>query len=204
MWCTISHCLTDKGSSNVSGFILRSTGRPGLLVLLGSSLALVALSALSSWAAGPPWPVDNSRCGKVDANSITVPEDFRITYKEGPQGLPFGRETTLRVLATGDFVIEQIALRGRVPKKEDVKVLVKNRISLGRVKRIYARVVACDFFSLEQYYDNRNIRDGKQEFIHVTADGKSHYVGVHYFLVHRFSAIRSTIFREVPIAGDYL
>lgn len=36
MWCTMFHCLTDKGSSNVCGFILRSTGRAGILVLLGS------------------------------------------------------------------------------------------------------------------------------------------------------------------------
>jgi hypothetical protein len=171
------------------------------MVRLIAASVFLALIASPSLALAPP--SDSAPCGKVESGQITVPEDFVITYREGPHGLAFGRQRTLRVFAAGDFVIEQIVLRGIVPEEEDVKILVKNRISPGRVRRIYARLLACDFFALEQRYDNRDIRGGKQEIIHVTANGKSHSVGVHYFLVRRFSTIRSTIFREVPVVGDY-
>ncbi len=173
--------------------------------LLAGALALFLLGLLAGAGAGQSWPTDTTPCRPDDAKGVKVPEDFTVTYRQGPYGLPVGRETSLTVRASGAFVIERVTLQPALDLQRpgDKEVLVANWISADRLRRIYARLVACDFFRLQRRYDNHDIFDGRQELIAATAGGRSHSVGVHYVLVHRFSAIRSALFREVPVAGDY-
>lgn len=149
-------------------------------------------------SAGSPPPRDERFCGPVDLGVI-VPLDFAITYTSGPTHADWGSRRVEKVYANGDAVIEEIpSVRGgQPPPPQDRKPMVVKRMSPDGVKRLYARVAACEFFDLKERYWNPNIRDGGVENITVTANGRTHSVVVYYYDVPRYASIVSAMREEM-------
>lgn len=132
-----------------------------------------------------------------------VPHDFEMMYMTGPYGVPLGPERRIRVHADGSYVIDRRELTSRrVPEPDSWEVVVANRVSATRVRRIWRAVSECDFSSLERRYVNPAVHGGKQSRIRVVADGKRHTVSIHYRRVPAFDCVRSALFRAIPVPHD--
>jgi hypothetical protein len=149
--------------------------------------------------APPPLLADATPCVGVDMKAVSVPSDFSITYFSGPSHRNWpGRRTQVTVNADGVvkyFVGNAPRTKGAPPELP----LKQRKISKERVKRIFARVVACGFFDLKRNYRNPRIRDGGYRHLSVTADGKTNSVNVSYYSVTRFSSIVAALGRETGV-----
>jgi len=171
--------------------------KPKSLIVLSAILLLLeagALPAQDKPSRTPPVPPsDMTPCTEVDTKGISVPPDFTIGYHSGPSHAHWpGRRVHVTVDASGVvkyFVGSASGTKGKPPEIP----LKQRKISKDQVKRIYAQVIACGFFELNRGYSNPRIRDGGYRTLSVTADGKTHNVGVHHFHVHRFSSIVDTL-----------
>jgi len=65
------------------------------------------------------------------------------------------------------------------------------------VRRVYARIIACEFFDLKQNYRNQNMLDGGVSSVTVTANAKTHRVTVYYYDVPRYESIVSGLGEEI-------
>ncbi|MBP1730263.1 MAG: hypothetical protein H6Q55_692 [Deltaproteobacteria bacterium] len=143
-------------------------------------------------------PRDDRFCGPVDENA-TVPADFAITYSSGPTHAEWGSRRVNTMFANGNVVTEEIAppRGGRPPAPQEQKPPVMKRVPQDAVKRVYARVIACEFFDLKQNYWNQNVRDGGVSNLTVTANAKTHRVTVYYYDVPRYESILSSMREEM-------
>jgi hypothetical protein len=135
-------------------------------------------------------PRDDRLCGPIDEN-VAVPADFAITYSSGPTHAEWGSRRVTTLFANGNVVTEEIAPSrgGRPPSPQEQKPPVMTRVPQDGVKRVYARVIACEFFDLKQTYWNQNIQDGIVNNLTVTANARTHRVTVYYYDVPRFESI---------------
>ncbi|MHC1728150.1 MAG: hypothetical protein AB9866_19455 [Syntrophobacteraceae bacterium] len=147
----------------------------------------------------PAPPSDMTPCTEVDIKGLNVPPDFFIVYRAGPtHGNRPGRRTHVAVDANG-VVKYFVGSVSRTTGKPLELPLKQRKISKEKVKRVYARVVACGFFDLNKNYRNPRIRDGGYSHLSVTAAGKTHSVNVSHSSVRRFSSIMDTLGRETGV-----
>jgi tetratricopeptide (TPR) repeat protein len=137
-------------------------------------------------------------CRIIETDTITVPEDFVITYVSQPLHAEWGGKSLLTVHANGDVVVTRERRKDRdgLPAEETTF----KRISVVHVKRIYAYVAACGFFNLKEKYWNKDSRDGGSESLEITANGKTQSVTTYYYFVERFHAIVSALEEETKNA----
>ncbi len=76
---------------------------------------------------------------------------------------------------------------GSGAKKE--QAVKERQVSQQAVRRVYATVLACQFFDMDKSYWNKRVMDGSVSSMDVTAGGKTHRVIVHHYAVTRFSSI---------------
>jgi hypothetical protein len=173
-----------------------------LMVLLAILLSLEAGVLFAQDKPAPARsaiPSDMTPCTEVDMKAISVPPDFAITYRDGPRhGNWPGRRTHINVDANGVVNYFKGSVSGKTSGSAELP-LKQRRISKEKVKRIYARVVACGFFDLNRNYSNPHIRDGGFRSLSVTADGRGHSVSVSHSSVKRFSSIADTLGKETGI-----
>jgi hypothetical protein len=171
-----------------------------LLLAMLMCLGAGVLRAQDKPSSAPPPPhSDMTPCAQVDIKAISVPSDFSIDYFEGPSHSNWpGRRTQVTVGSDGvvKYFVGNVPLTRGTPSELPLK---QRKISKEKVKRIYARVVACGFFELNKSYFNPSIRDGGYHHLSVTANGKAHSVNVAYSSVRRFSSIVETLGRETGV-----
>ena len=147
---------------------------------------------------GAQMPRDERFCGPVDLN-VTVPVDFVITFTSGPTHAEWGSRQVKTILAKGQAVSEEIQppRGGREPSPQEQKPPALKRISQDAIKRVYAQVVACEFFDLKENYWNQQMRDGGVSSLTVTANARTRRVTVYYYDVPRYDSIVSTMREEM-------
>jgi hypothetical protein len=166
--------------------------RKNILFIVLMSAMIYVLSP--TYYASSEMPRDNTPCKSVNMKTVTVPEDFSITYITGPLHAGWGRKTVLTVTANGEVTQKEFSgSRGLPPKEKITKYFIKKE----QIKKIYAQVIACDFFSLDKKYWNQHIRDGGSQYLEVISDGKTHDVTTYYYNVKRFSSIVHVFEQEI-------
>lgn len=163
--------------------------RPIALLL---SASIVLFSAANPWAQPQPESRDSTPCRKIAPGPMAVPDDFAIVYRSGPTHADWGTTSIKSVNAARLATIKQVRpKKGRGGPREETSK--EKHISKETVERLYATVVACDFFALNASYWNRRVMDGWSSSLAVTAGGKTHNVVEHHFSVARLSAIVSAL-----------
>jgi hypothetical protein len=152
------------------------------------SAGILALLTASPWAQAQTEGRDTTPCRKVAPGPVAVPDDFSIVYRSGPTHADWGTTWTTSVNAAGLATIKQVRpIRGRGGPREEKSQ--QKQLSKEAVERLYATVVACDFFALNTSYWNRRVMDGSSSSLEVSAGGKKHNVVEHHFAVARLYAI---------------
>ena len=131
---------------------------------------------------------DSTPCRKDPPEKVAVPQDFSIIYRSGPTHADWGTTWNKSVNAAGVATVKQVRpIRRRGAPREEKSE--QKQLSKQAVERLYAQVVACDFFALNTSYWNQRVMDGWSSSLEVTASGKKHNVVEHHFAVARLSAI---------------
>lgn len=153
------------------------------------------------------WAVEQteSPCGQIDSAQVEVPPDFLIKYQTG--GNLSGHVRYLEVNAAGDVTI---SVKYNREAKKQVITRYQNAPGLPlagpltppQIKRIYAQVLACNFFNLPKYNDNPQILNGGCDSLEVTAKGKKWQVNVCNTTVPKFDAIVKVLKTETGEAND--
>jgi hypothetical protein len=138
----------------------------------------------------------NAPCTEMDITELTVPPDFLIFYKDGDShGNRPGPRTHIEVHANGILKYFTGSWRGG-----SVQLPLEQReISQDNVKRIYAKVIGCGFFDLNEHYNNPRVMGGFSTYMSVTASGKSHGVSVSNTSEKRFDSVRKALYKEAGL-----
>jgi len=174
--------------------------KPGTLVVILTILLCLATAGFAAQdelsGKSPTLSSGNAPCAEIDITELTVPPDFLIFYKDGDShGNRPGPRTHIEVHANGIFKYFTGSWRGG-----SVQLPLEQReISQENVKRIYAKVIGCDFFDLNEYYSNPRIMGGFSTYMSVTASGKSHGVSVSNTSEKRFDSVRKALYKEAGI-----
>ena len=144
----------------------------------------------------PENPLDPAICDVVDTSAVFPPGDFVLTLTfNPPKSSPGGRRVT-QIFASGEVIERTLvfdpAYDGTLGEREK-QDLSGAYVSREVVRRLYATVVACRFFSLEMEYINRDVKDGWSQTLEVTAGGRTHTSTVYHYDVPRISSIVSAI-----------
>ena len=116
-------------------------------------LAASALAFLTAGAGAQPQTEsrDSTPCHKIAPGPLAVPDDFSIVYRSGPTHADWGTTSITSVNAAGLVTIKQVRpKKGRGGPREETSK--EKQISKQAVERLYATVVACDFFALNASY----------------------------------------------------
>lgn len=144
---------------------------------------------------------DRTPCHDIDTATINVPADFAISYSSGPVHADRGGSYSYSVRADGEFRIVQGRSRRTTPGRAAQQVTKKGRISPESVRKIFGRVLACDFFRMEGCQDLK-IHDGGTSAISVTANGREHMVRQTNCGSLRAASIVSTMREEIGRVGN--
>jgi hypothetical protein len=174
--------------------------KPGILAVI---LTMLLFSAMAGFSAQdehsgklPALNSGNAPCAEIDITELNIPPDFLIVYTSGDShaNRP-GPRTYIEVHANGILKYFTGSWRGG-----SVQLPLEQReISQDNVKRIYAKVIGCGFFDLNEHYSNPRIMGGFSTYMSVTASGKSHGVSVSNTSVKRFDSILKTLYKEAGI-----
>jgi len=111
-----------------------------------------------------------SPCKQIDIAQVEVPADFLIEYQS--ERLLQGNVDYLEVNSEGNVIISK-----RENHEARKQVIKKYKIVKPRIKTIYAKVLACDFFHMQDYYcADPQIEDGGVDCLEVTAKGEKRRV----------------------------
>ena len=135
---------------------------------------------------------DTKPCGTIRLDQAKVPEDFAITFRIGPVQADRGTTTITKVLASGHATVEAAGW-SRPGHRRTVETTKQRQLSALDLQKVYATVLACGFFELNQSYWNKNVVDGAVSSLDVTAGGKTHSVVIHHYPVTRFATIVSAV-----------
>ncbi|MGA2938952.1 MAG: hypothetical protein ABSF52_17905 [Syntrophobacteraceae bacterium] len=174
--------------------------KPGILVVILTILMCLATAGFPAQdeLSGKPPALNsgNAPCTEMDITELTVPPDFLLVYKSGDShGNRPGPRTYIEVHANG--ILKYFTGRWRGGSVQ--LPLEQLEISQENVKRIYAKVVGCGFFDLNEHYSNPRIMGGFSTYMSVTASGKSHGVSVSNTSVKRFDSVFKTLYKEAGI-----
>lgn len=133
-----------------------------------------------------------SALDETDKNQVKaldgIPEDLVIVYSSGATHARWGR-STYTISADGKVVYKKTwGSGGEGSREEKYYRLTKKELQL-----IIKKIKDSGFFSLNRYYSNPKIRDGKSSHISVTMDGKTHSVSVINTHQKEFNEIASLI-----------
>lgn len=185
--------LTQKEKEKA---VRREAYRPVGIILMGLFLLLSADVDAQPTPGTRPFVQkrgDTTPCEPPDLVKIKVPKDFRIVYRRQP--LDIERSSAeITVDAGGNFTeVHNHFYPGKGPEKRTV---AKRRLTPGSVKKIYAQVLACGFFSLNETYSIGSVHHHSEshwESLDVTANGKKHHVYTTLYPVERFDTIVSVL-----------
>lgn len=162
----------------------------GIARLLSASVMIVWATA--ALAQPPAQLQDTTSCRKIAPGRISVPDDFSLTFRSGPTHASWGGSQSTTVYASGRATITVVQRsKGRGGPREEKST--ERQLSKQAIQRVYASVLACDFFELNASYWNKRILDGSTSSLAVTAGGKKHQVIVHHYAVERFRSIVSAL-----------
>jgi hypothetical protein len=128
-------------------------------------------------------------CQRVVTAGLNVPADFVVSVNHGPRRASRGNHFHAEIHASGKVLIEE----ERRSEGKLVKITSNRTISEQSVRKIYATVIACKFFTLKENYSRPRLRGGSSTNISVTANGKQHSVTISRYTVTRFQTLQNTI-----------
>ena len=138
-------------------------------------------------------------CRKVDAGRVKVPADFEIFVGSSPGHAWRSSGWQIRVFASGK-VETTTKRRDSEGKRETVKN--ESQVSEAGVRKIYATVLACNFFALYESYRKPGVRSGNARYVGVIAGGRTQTTNVVFLDVERFDTIMSTVHKVVEGEAD--
>lgn len=136
---------------------------------------------------------NRSACRKINEARVKVPSDFAIFIASTASHT--SRNNQIEIRASGR-VEKTSTRRNKTGGRETVTS--EHQVSEAVVRKIYAMVLACNYFSLYKSYRKRGVRSGYVRALGVTAAGRSQTTSVMYLSVKRFD----TIFSAVASATD--
>jgi hypothetical protein len=162
----------------------------GIACLLAAKIMI--LLATSALAQAQVWPQDTTPCREIAPEQVTVPDDFSLVFRDGGWR---GATTITKVSASGyaTIDIEEPRRSGIGGGRPEITKTTRRQLSEQAIRRVYASVLACRFFELNESYWNTKVLDGWSESLNVTAGGKKHNVNRHYYRVNRFESIVSAL-----------
>lgn len=124
------------------------------------------------------------------------PEDFALTFSQGPAHADWGGAVRFTLSADGSYSVERQARRGGGPGSWETKA--RGTLSRQDMAKIYRAVDEHGFWDLQRHYRDPGIIDGTVTSLRVASGGRAQRVVLSNINIPQITAILAVVRQALP------